>query len=218
MKNLPGSYYNRRDRVWYSRIVIDGKVKMLGTFKSELDASNKYLEFKSELIRNQLKEKYSEYRDIPGYENRYLINEDGMIISCINPNILEIKPTQNRKGYLTVSLANNWNKKWFFVHRLVYLSFVGEIPKEMCIDHTDRNKQNNNIKNLRLVTNSKNSINSDVVDKARGYFKRKSDGVYQAQIKSEGEYIYLGRFIKEEDARLAYVQAKEKYHKVKVPE
>lgn len=43
------------------------------------------------------------------------------------------------------------------VHRAVYETFVGEIPKGLCINHKDGNKLNNNLNNLECVTYSENS-------------------------------------------------------------
>lgn len=62
-----------------------------------------------------------------------------------------MKPA-NRNGYLRVSL----NGKMYSVHRLVYETYVGEIPEKMVIDHIDGNRANNNLSNLQLTTQSKN--------------------------------------------------------------
>lgn len=45
-------------------------------------------------------------------------------------------------------------------HRIVWEMHNGEIPEGMCIDHIDRNKLNNKIDNLRLVTQALNARNS----------------------------------------------------------
>lgn len=37
-------------------------------------------------------------------------------------------------------------------HRLIYIWFKGEIPEKYCVDHIDDDKQNNNIKNLQILT------------------------------------------------------------------
>lgn len=72
-------------------------------------------------------------------------------------NILSIK--NNRGDYLSVVLKRNNKDKHSLsikVHRLVYLSFVGQIPKgkKYHIHHIDGNKQNNNVNNLELVNSS----------------------------------------------------------------
>lgn len=45
------------------------------------------------------------------------------------------------------------------LHRQVWIYHNGKIPKGMTIDHIDRNKNNNQIENLRLATYSQNNLN-----------------------------------------------------------
>lgn len=47
------------------------------------------------------------------------------------------------------------------VHRIVYETYKGKIPEGMEVDHIDRNKQNNSIDNLRLVTHKENCENRE---------------------------------------------------------
>ena len=47
-----------------------------------------------------------------------------------------------------------------YVHRLMYETFVGEIPSGYEINHIDGNKSNNQITNLELVTPSQNRLHS----------------------------------------------------------
>lgn len=63
-------------------------------------------------------------------------------------------------GYLLCSLFN----KTFKVHRLIWILLNGEIPDDIEIDHKDRNRQNNRIENLRLVTKFENAQNKDWED------------------------------------------------------
>lgn len=46
------------------------------------------------------------------------------------------------------------------VHQLVYNAWVGEVPDGMVIDHIDRNKTNNSVENLRVVTPKENQDNA----------------------------------------------------------
>ena len=61
-----------------------------------------------------------------------------------------------RSGYLTAQ----YNKQRDYIHKLVALHFIGERPDGFLIDHIDRNKQNNNVENLRYVSVSDNNKNS----------------------------------------------------------
>lgn len=43
------------------------------------------------------------------------------------------------------------------VHRLVYEAFIGQIPKDMTVDHIDGNKLNNHYLNLQILSRGENS-------------------------------------------------------------
>ena len=62
------------------------------------------------------------WKDIPGYENLYEINENGEIRNKKRKNIL--KPCINKKGYLKISLSKNNKHFKTGVHRLVALTFI----------------------------------------------------------------------------------------------
>ena len=116
----------------------------------------------------------------------------------------EVKGYINNKGYLVIRLNGKDYKK----HRIVGYAFLGldiNNPKQQ-IDHIDRNKQNNNMNNLRIVSNQENMFNKNF----KGY--RKYGKKYQSRIGINNNRIYLGTFNTEEEARNAYLEAKEKYH------
>ena len=60
--------------------------------------------------------------------------------------------------------------------------------------------------NLRIVSNQENMFNKNF----KGY--RKYGKKYQSRIGINNNRIYLGTFNTEEEARNAYLEAKEKYH------
>lgn len=61
-----------------------------------------------------------------------------------------------RSGYWKTSL----NGQSFLVHRIIWEIFNGEIDNDLIIDHIDRDRSNNKIENLRVVTTAVNSRNS----------------------------------------------------------
>jgi len=146
-------------------------------------------------------------KPIVGYED-YSVDEDGNVYSMKFGKIKKIKPRKDRGGYLAVGLLKNGKQKTFSVHRLLYSAFVGDIPDKMFIDHIDRDKLNNKLSNLRLVTNQQNQFNRD----PRGYYWDKGAKKWRAYIKLNGKLIYLGNFDTEAEARAAYLQAKDKLH------
>ena len=56
------------------------------------------------------------------------------------------------KGYLNVSIGN----KKFRVNRLVYMTFVGDIPDGLEVNHLDEDKHNNRLDNLNLLSHGDN--------------------------------------------------------------
>ena len=113
-------------------------------------------------------------------------------------------------GYNIVKICG----KLYRHHRIIAYSFLGldiDNPKQI-IDHIDKNKQNNNVNNLRIVSQQENSFNTN----AKGYSFDKSRNKYQAIIGINGKNIHLGRFDTKEEAHQAYLQAKEKYHIIPV--
>ena len=89
-------------------------------------------------------------------------------------------------------------------HRAIWELLNGPIPKGMEIDHINRDRTDNRIENLRLVTPSQNRHNTE----AKGYSWNKARKKFVARIGDMGRYIYLGSFDNEEDARGAYLEAK----------
>ena len=146
-------------------------------------------------------------KPIVGYED-YSVDEDGNVYSMKFGKIKKIKPRKDRGGYLAVGLLKNGKQKTFSVHRLLYSAFVGDIPDKMFIDHIDRNKTNNKLDNLRLVTAQQNQFNRD----PRGYSWDKEMKKWRAYIKLNGKTIHLGLFNTELEAKAAYLEAKDKLH------
>lgn len=112
--------------------------------------------------------------DIPDYDN-YVITSEGDVWSFKRKKPRKLKPqkvTQSKKGYLQVRLFNedtrrgktliNGKKtnmgKLYYVHRLVWETFVGGIPEDKEIDHKDGNPHNNSIDNLQVITRRENLV------------------------------------------------------------
>ena len=76
-----------------------------------------------------------------------------------NKNNKPLSPYKRKTGHLQIKLYNNGKKKQYFLHRIIYEAHYGKIPENMVIDHIDRNPENNDITNLRLVPKSINNMN-----------------------------------------------------------
>lgn len=116
------------------------------------------------------KKKYKdeEWRDIKGYEGRYMVSNKGRVKSIVFRNnlfgkgIFEKKqdklltPTDNGHGYKIVGLSKDKRTKNFYVHRLVAEAFIGEIGEDKVINHLDHDRSNNAADNLEIVTQAEN--------------------------------------------------------------
>lgn len=121
----------------------------------------------------------SEYISLSFLENgsNYVININTLEVFRITKKGLRlIKPYLSKIGYLLINLWDNYICKHYYLHRIVYMIHYGDIPKGFVIDHIDRNKMNNNITNLRLVTQSINMQNINSHGLCKNFEYRKEIG------------------------------------------
>jgi len=122
-----------------------------------------------------------------------------------------LKGSIHRNGYREVKI----NKKIYQYHRIIFKIFnknwdITDNSKNNLIDHIDRNRLNNNIDNLRVVTNQENCFNTN----CKGYSWHKRNNKWCVAIKLNGKSIWGGYFINEEDAKNKYSELKKQYHKI----
>ena len=128
-----------------------------------------------------------------------------------NPDWREAKGSVNKNGYRYVEI----NKKSYSYHRVVYFLHnqkwkIHDSSTDNSIDHIDRDKLNNNIENLRVVTNQQNLWNQN----AKGYCFNRARGKYVAQICVDYKLKHLGYFTNEQAARDSYLEAKMLLHQI----
>jgi len=120
----------------------------------------------------------------------------------------EIYNVNNHIGYNQFQL----NKKKYYRHRIIAYCYLGlNIDNgEIFIDHIDHDTLNNNVENLRLVSNQQNQFNRSNV---KGYYYSKRYKKYVGEIRVNRKKKFLGYYATTEEAHNAYLEAKEKYHK-----
>lgn len=89
--------------------------------------------------------------EIQGFSN-YLIYPDGRVFSKKRNKFM--KHHNDGYGYLFVHLKTN--KK---IHRLVAEHYIANPENKREVDHIDRNKNNNDVSNLRWVSSKENCKN-----------------------------------------------------------
>lgn len=114
------------------------------------------------------------WKDIPGYNGRYLVSNTGKIYSQYLKR--EMKLSDRGNGYLFVRLCHNGKMKNSLVHRLVAFAFVPNPNGYIEIDHIDGNKENNVYTNLRYVSHLDNMRNPNTEPK-RFEAIRKKQGI-----------------------------------------
>ena len=90
-----------------------------------------------------------------------------------------LTPNKIKNGYLQIGLYKNGKRKMYLLHRIIYQAHFGKIPDNMVIDHIDRNPENNDISNLRLVPQSINSTNITKMGKGQNFDYKTDLGEYQ---------------------------------------
>ena len=88
---------------------------------------------------------YIKFKDIkffwhPKYKY-YLASRCGQILSLKRKKKKILKLVLNSHGYFYFNLFENNKHKFYYVHRYVFETFKGKIPKGIHTDHCDNNKK-----------------------------------------------------------------------------
>lgn len=89
-------------------------------------------------------------KEFKPYDEYYYVSEDGEIFSKYKNGVL--RHYIDHDGYHRVDI----HSKHIKVHKLVYLTWVGDIPDGMQINHLDDDKNNNCVSNLYAGTQTEN--------------------------------------------------------------
>jgi hypothetical protein len=149
------------------------------------------------------------WKPVVCYQGLYEVSNTGRIRSKIR-NII-MKQATHRAGYYYLGLRDNGEYKKYLVHRLVAEAFIPNPDNLPFVDHIDRDKQNNNVNNLRWTNKEGNSANRIF----KGYTKVEIPNKYGSEytyylvcVKKDG--VKTNKYCKtEEEARQTY----EKLHK-----
>lgn len=149
------------------------------------------------------------WKDVEGYEGLYQVSNIGSVKSLTFAKERILKAGTDRGGYMYVILCNA-TRRYIRVHQLVAVAFLDHVPcgHTLVVDHRDFNKTNNRASNLRIITNRKNcnQIHIESTSQYIGVTWHKQAKKWQSQIHMNGKSKYLGLFINEEDAAIAYCE------------
>ena len=148
----------------------------------------------------KLEEEWKDIENYPNYQisnlgrvkskERYTKQRNGMNLR--KEKILT--PQKDHKGYLYVRLYNGDKWKYFKVHYLVAKTFIPNVNNEPTVDHIDRNKQNNEVSNLRwasYVEQANNKDKTNIIKKMKKLGKKKYPNRAEKikQFNKNNEYI-----------------------------
>lgn len=153
------------------------------------------------------------FYEIPTFEN-YCVNKQGDVISMKNGLEKKLNGSFNNKGYKNYRLTNDFGTKTITIARILLMTF-DRMPEinEVC-DHIDRNNKNDNLNNLRWITQSANNSNRNShTKKYTGVYYKKAilkDGsektYYQAKMTINGKSKSIGYYKTDYDAHLAFTE------------
>jgi hypothetical protein len=95
------------------------------------------------------------------YEDYEISNLGNCRRKLLGGGFKEIKGSILNRGYRYFQVSRDGKRINKLFHHLVAEQFLGERPDNNVIDHIDRNSLNNNVSNLRYVTQKENMKNTD---------------------------------------------------------
>jgi HNH endonuclease/AP2 domain len=113
--------------------------------------------------------------------------------------------TVKKNGYIRIQFKG----RVYAAHRIAWMLVHGQDPGELQLDHINGNRSDNRLSNLRLVDNQVNAFNRAA---AKGVSFHKATSKWEARIGINGQRRHLGLYESFDDARQAYLAAKQKYH------
>ena len=112
------------------------------------------------------------------------------------------------KGYAVRSDYINGKKKKVYLNRLI-MELAGYNIENKLVDHKNRNRLDNRLVNLRLVSAKANSQNRKTKNKSgyKGVSYIPSRDRFRAKIRLDGKWKILGEFKNKKNAAIAYDNA-----------
>ena len=113
---------------------------------------------------------------VPGFEG-YYVSDLGRFKSRALRGDFELRGKRDKTGYQMIGLIRSDRQEWFLAHRLVAAVFLDPSQLEpehgqfLTVNHKDRNRLNNRLDNLELVTvadNNRHWRRHKLADMARG--------------------------------------------------
>jgi hypothetical protein len=145
------------------------------------------------------------WKTITEISNMYQVSNTGKVKSFTQGIEKDLKCGIQKNGYKAVQI----NGRSYGVHQLVAIAFLDHKTSglKLVVDHIDENRTNNNVSNLRIVTNRYNvyRVKKNFSSKYKGVCWRKDIKKWQARITIKNKLQLIGYFTCEICAHLAYL-------------
>lgn len=143
----------------------------------------------------------------------YEVSCYGNVRSLKRNKVLYLKLSTDTDGYKVINLYDNGSQKMHKVHRLLAIAFIPNPDNLAHVNHKDRIRNYNHIKNIEWTTERENTTHSFLTKKTSSEYtgvslaKRKITKKWHAAITINGRINFLGYHDTEEDAARAYQNA-----------
>ena len=152
------------------------------------------------------------WKPVKDYEGLYEVSDLGRVKSLNynrTNNSAIMKLGVNGRGYYTVCLSKNKKVSSKRIHVLVAESFLNHKPDgsmNYVVDHINDDILDNRVENLQVTTQRNNACKTQgrYSSKYKGVTWNKSTKRWIALIRIDNKSEYLGSFLFEDDACLAY--------------
>tara|TARA_R110000822_G_scaffold167086_1_gene307257 strand:+ start:88 stop:561 length:474 start_codon:yes stop_codon:yes gene_type:complete len=91
--------------------------------------------------------------------NDYCIHPNGTVLRIYKHKTTELKGYVNHKGYRIVGLCGGGKRKFMRLHRLLAIAFISNPENKRTVDHINRIRDDNRLKNLRWATDREQALN-----------------------------------------------------------
>lgn len=139
----------------------------------------------------QLELDFEEWRpiNVEGFEQLYDIRNDGLIYSHKRKHCSGgfRKGTKCNNGYLSFTLMNKGLEVRDEIHRFVYMTFVGQIPKGYDIHHKNGIRDDNRVENLELIQKSEHNRKHSLERLSKPIQQYTKNGQFVAEYESAAE-------------------------------
>ena len=142
------------------------------------------------LTDEECKEQGIEREEVPGF-SKYIAQTDGRVYYDRGKKSYYLKYYIDRFGYCIMHLYDDDNKDCNQrVNRIIGMTFLEDFDPNLEVDHINKDRTNNHLSNLRMLTGTKNK--QEAHNKAVNMFDRNNDKVVLRSFESQiaaAEYL-----------------------------